>query len=89
MTWLVVARAAQGIGGGGIVTLVWVILDEVAPVKTRQRWNSALTVVWSMSALGGPLLGGVFSGKQLRHISVFGANLSYSRHRSCLLEMGM
>lgn len=63
MTWLVVARAAQGVGGGGIVTLVWVILDEVAPVKTRQRWNSALTVVWSMSALGGPLLGGIFSGK--------------------------
>ncbi|KAG9104627.1 hypothetical protein FRC06_000773 [Ceratobasidium sp. 370] len=61
MTWLVVARALQGVGGGGIVTLVWVILDEVAPAKTRHRWNAALTVVWSASALAGPLLGGVFS----------------------------
>ncbi|KAG8774201.1 hypothetical protein FRC12_002107 [Ceratobasidium sp. 428] len=61
MTWLLVARALQGVGGGGIVTLVWVILDEVAPAKTRHRWNAALTVVWSASALAGPLLGGVFS----------------------------
>jgi MFS family permease len=63
MTWLVVARALQGVGGGGIVTLIWVILDEVAPTKTRQRWNTALSAVWSMSALAGPLMGGVFSGK--------------------------
>ncbi|QRV86340.1 major facilitator superfamily transporter [Ceratobasidium sp. AG-Ba] len=61
MTWLFVARALQGVGGGGIVTLVWVILDEVAPARTRHRWNAALTVVWSSSALAGPLLGGVFS----------------------------
>ncbi|CAE6439841.1 unnamed protein product [Rhizoctonia solani] len=59
----VIARALQGVGGGGIVTLVWVILEEVAPAKSRQRWNAALSVVWSMSALAGPLMGGVFSGK--------------------------
>ncbi|CAE6525356.1 unnamed protein product [Rhizoctonia solani] len=58
---LVIARALQGIGGGGIVTLVWVILEEVAPAKTRQRWNAALSAVWSMSALAGPLMGGVFN----------------------------
>ncbi|KAL5635942.1 hypothetical protein ACGC1H_004668 [Rhizoctonia solani] len=58
---LVIARALQGVGGGGIVTLVWVILEEVAPAKSRQRWNAALSVVWSMSALAGPLMGGVFS----------------------------
>lgn len=63
MTWLVVARALQGVGGGGIVTVIWVILDEVSPVKTRQRWNTALSAVWSMSALAGPLMGGIFSGK--------------------------
>lgn len=61
MTWLVVARALQGVGGGGVVTVVWVILDEVSPVKTRQRWNTALSAVWSMSALAGPLMGGIFS----------------------------
>ncbi|KAG8746726.1 hypothetical protein FRC10_004030 [Ceratobasidium sp. 414] len=65
MTWLFVARALQGVGGGGIVTLVWVILDEVAPAKTRHRWNAALTVVWSASALAGPLLGGVFSASHI------------------------
>ncbi|KAB5592625.1 MFS transporter [Ceratobasidium theobromae] len=61
MTWLVTARALQGVGGGGIVTLIWVILDEVAPAKSRQQWNTALSAVWSMSALAGPLMGGVFS----------------------------
>ncbi|KAF8710926.1 MFS general substrate transporter, partial [Rhizoctonia solani] len=63
MRCLVIARALQGVGGGGIVTLIWVILEEVAPAKTRHRWNAALSAVWSMSALAGPLMGGVFSGK--------------------------
>ncbi|ELU44501.1 MFS_1 domain-containing protein [Rhizoctonia solani AG-1 IA] len=61
MRCLVIARALQGVGGGGIVTLIWVILEEVAPAKTRHRWNAALSAVWSMSALAGPLMGGVFS----------------------------
>ncbi|CCO26242.1 MFS drug transporter, putative [Rhizoctonia solani AG-1 IB] len=61
MRSLVIARALQGVGGGGIVTLIWVILEEVAPVKSRHRWNAALSAVWSMSALAGPLMGGVFS----------------------------
>jgi MFS family permease len=67
MRSLVIARALQGVGGGGIVTLIWVILEEVAPVKSRHRWNAALSAVWSMSALAGPLMGGVFSGKSRRH----------------------
>ena len=65
MLWLIVARAFAGIGGGGIVSLVWTITSEIVDVQARAKWSQALSVTWSSSAIAGPLLGGVFSGRFL------------------------
>jgi len=78
MDWLIAARAlglwasneikiyAQssiaGIGGGGIVSAVWVLTAEIVEVKHRAKWSQALSVTWSCSAIAGPLIGGLFSG---------------------------
>lgn len=51
-----------GIGGGGIVSTVWVITSEVVDVRQRATWSQALSVTWSCSAIAGPLIGGIFSG---------------------------
>ena len=51
-----------GIGGGGIVSAVWVITSEVVDVRQRATWSQALSVTWSCSAIAGPLIGGIFSG---------------------------
>lgn len=51
-----------GIGGGGIVSAVWVITSEIVEVRKRAQWSQALSVTWSCSAIAGPLLGGLFSG---------------------------
>ncbi|KAF5384728.1 hypothetical protein D9757_006210 [Collybiopsis confluens] len=59
---LIASRALAGIGGGGIVSCVWVITAEIVPMKNRAKWSQALSVTWSCSALAGPLLGGLFSG---------------------------
>lgn len=59
--WLIAARALAGIGGGGIVSSVWVITAEIVDVQHRAKWSQALSVTWSCSAIAGPLLGGVFS----------------------------
>ncbi|PFH49200.1 hypothetical protein AMATHDRAFT_5092 [Amanita thiersii Skay4041] len=52
-----------GIGGGGIVSAVWVITAEIVEVANRAKWSQALSVTWSCSAIAGPLLGGLFSGR--------------------------
>ncbi len=63
LKWLIAARAISGIGGGGIVSSVWVITSELVEVRNRAKWSQALSVTWSCSAIAGPLLGGIFSGK--------------------------
>ncbi|KAI0702444.1 amino acid permease ScVBA-like protein [Cytidiella melzeri] len=61
MLWLILARALAGIGGGGIVSLVWTITSEIVDIESRAKWSQALSITWSCSAIAGPLLGGVFS----------------------------
>ena len=61
--WLIVARAVAGIGAGGIVSLVWTITAEIVEADSQAKWSQALSVTWACSAIAGPLLGGVFSGK--------------------------
>lgn len=53
---------SAGVGGGGIVSAVWVITAEIVEVERRAVWSQALSITWSCSAVAGPLLGGVFSG---------------------------
>ncbi|KAF8703973.1 hypothetical protein AX14_014052 [Amanita brunnescens Koide BX004] len=60
--WLISARALAGIGGGGIVSSVWVVTAEIVEVAHRAKWSQALSVTWACSAIAGPLLGGLFSG---------------------------
>jgi MFS family permease len=51
-----------GIGGGGIVSAVWVLTAEIVEVQHRAKWSQALSITWSSSAIAGPLIGGIFSG---------------------------
>ncbi|KAF8624801.1 hypothetical protein AX15_005690 [Amanita polypyramis BW_CC] len=61
--WLISARALAGIGGGGIVNSVWVVTSEIVDIENRAKWSQALSLTWCCSAIAGPLLGGLFSGK--------------------------
>ena len=63
MTWLILARAVAGVGGGGIVSLVWTITSEIVDVRNQAKWSKALSITWAASAVAGPLLGGLFSGQ--------------------------
>ncbi|KAI0823070.1 amino acid permease ScVBA-like protein [Trametes gibbosa] len=60
--WLIIARGVAGVGGGGIVSLVWTITSEIVDVRNQAKWSQALSVTWACSAVAGPLLGGLFSG---------------------------
>ena len=50
---LCVFRALAGIGGGGIVSSVWLITSELVEENERAKWSQALSVTWSASAIAG------------------------------------
>jgi EmrB/QacA subfamily drug resistance transporter len=58
MEFLVAARVFQGIGGGGIFALVYVVLSDVSTPEQRAKTISFASAVWGIASLIGPALGG-------------------------------
>ena len=63
MAQLVVGRAVQGLGAGGLATLTYTIIGDIVPPRERGRYQGYLGAVWALAAVVGPLLGGVFSDR--------------------------
>ncbi len=61
MVMLVLARALQGIGGGGITVTATALIGEVIPLRDRGRYQGALGAVFGVTTVVGPLLGGYFT----------------------------
>ncbi|PGH01059.1 hypothetical protein AJ79_08028 [Helicocarpus griseus UAMH5409] len=58
---LIAARVFQGLGGGGMTTVVSIIMSDIVPLRDRGVWQGIINIVWaSGSAIGAPL-GGVLS----------------------------
>lgn len=58
MTQLVIFRAIQGLGAGGLMTLVMTIVGDIVPPRQRGRYMGYLFSVFGVSSVIGPLLGG-------------------------------
>ncbi|KAF3480651.1 uncharacterized protein GIQ15_05998 [Arthroderma uncinatum] len=55
---LIAARVFQGIGGGGLSTVVSIIMSDIVPLRDRGVWQGVINIVWSAgSGLGAPLGG--------------------------------
>ncbi len=59
MNQLVAARAVQGAGGGGLMSLAFVILGDVLSPRERGRYMGVFTGVFAFSSVTGPLWGGL------------------------------
>lgn len=59
MGQLVAFRALQGIGGGGLQALAFIILGDILSPRERGRYMGAFTGTFALSGLVGPLLGGL------------------------------
>jgi EmrB/QacA subfamily drug resistance transporter len=60
MGQLIVFRALQGIGGGGILSLSFAIVGDIVSPRERGRYQGYTTSVFAVSSVIGPLLGGFF-----------------------------
>ena len=58
---LVLFRGVQGIGAGGLMSLVLAIVGDVIPPRQRGRYQGYFGAVWGLSSVVGPLLGGFFA----------------------------
>jgi EmrB/QacA subfamily drug resistance transporter len=61
MMQLIATRALQGLGGGGLMALTFVIIGDIVPPRERGRYQGYFGAVWGVSSIAGPLLGGFFS----------------------------
>lgn len=65
---LVVGRGVQGVGGGGIQAIVEIIISDITTLRERGLYMGALGLVFAVSSLLAPILGGVFSKVDWRWI---------------------
>ena len=61
MTQLIVFRAIQGLGGGGLVVTTQAVVGDIVPPRDRGRYQGIFGAVFGLSSIAGPLLGGYFT----------------------------
>jgi EmrB/QacA subfamily drug resistance transporter len=60
MPQLIVARAIQGAGGGGIGALSMAIIGDLVPPRQLGRWLGYQGAIFAIGGVAGPLTGGLF-----------------------------
>jgi EmrB/QacA subfamily drug resistance transporter len=61
MDQLIFFRGLQGIGGGGLMTMILTIVGDVVPPRQRGRYQGYFGAVFGIASVVGPLLGGWFT----------------------------
>ncbi len=74
MEQLILFRAIQGVGAGGVLPMALIIIGELFSVEERARMQGLFSGVWGVSSVIGPLIGG-FLVDQISWHWVFFINL--------------
>lgn len=58
---LIGARVVQGIGGGGMTTVVSILISDIVPLKDRGVWQGIINIIYATGAGTGAPLGGILA----------------------------
>jgi len=61
MTQLIAFRAIQGMGSGGFMPLAQIIIGDLVPPKERARRQGSIAIVFAVTSVLGPVLGGMMT----------------------------
>jgi MFS family permease len=68
---LLAGRLAQGLGGGMLLSLCYLAVQQWFPQSWRSRLFGIVAVIWGAGSLLGPLIGGVFAGLHAWRMTFF------------------
>ena len=74
MLVLVIGRAIQGVGGGGLGALAMTVIGDVVAPRERGQYQGYISGMWGIASLAGPIVGG-FLAHKLHWSMIFWINL--------------
>lgn len=63
MATMLVGRSIQGVGGGGLVALTYVVMADLVTLRERGKWMAIINLMWAIGSVIGPVIGGAFAEK--------------------------
>jgi len=60
MWQLILSRGLQGVGGGGLMAMGFIVIGDIFSPRERGRYMAYYTMNFTLSAIVGPVIGGVF-----------------------------
>ncbi|HUB67732.1 MAG TPA: MDR family MFS transporter [Candidatus Methylacidiphilales bacterium] len=88
MLQLIVFRAIQGLGAGGLITLAQTTVGDLIAPRERGRYQGLFGAVFAACSVAGPLLGGVITDT-LSWRWIFYVNLPVGAAALCLIAVGL
>jgi EmrB/QacA subfamily drug resistance transporter len=88
MTELIVFRAVQGLGAGGLITLSQTVVGDLVPPRERGRYQGLFAGAFAACSVAGPLLGGMITDALSWHW-IFYVNLPVGAVAMVLIGVGL
>jgi EmrB/QacA subfamily drug resistance transporter len=88
MTELIVFRAVQGLGAGGLITLSQTVVGDLVSPRERGRYQGLFAGVFAICSVAGPLLGGLITDALSWHW-IFYVNIPVGAAAMILIGIGL